>query len=316
MRKENFSVGNLEVDSIVGGGATRYNKIIYLNAALGSDGNDGLAFSRPVKTIAAAKDKITTLKNEAIVLQGSASFATMASAAAGTWSHSLCSLIGTGANPMNKRSRISQSAAYTPMFTVSGYGNEFKNLYFSNEVASASNLVEVSVTGTRNTFENVHFLNPYDAATQGAEATATAVDLLAEENYFKGCVFGNDAAARAAGSLLRFGGGTPRAIFDDCFFLMNASANAAFFISSVAGIGLGVGLFRNCHFFNHGTSLTYGIDTTGLHNFKLAFDSKCSFYGCGDIADAANESHVIMMIGSAGVTDETFSMALPYDHTA
>jgi len=294
----------------------RYRKTYFVNAALGSDGNDGLSHTEPIKKLRTAYDKLESLKGDRIVLQQSASFAALANAAAGVWGKSLCTLEGTGETLMNNRSRLSQSAAFSPFLDVTGYGNVFKKFYMSNENASASNLIGVKLSGTRNVLDRIHILNPYDAATQGAEATATAIDISAEESYLKDCVFGSDAAARAAGSLLRLSGGTPRLIVDNCVFLMNASANAPFFIQGTAGLGLGYAIFRGCTFLNHGTSLTYGVDGTGLNNYKIFFDSNCVFSGVTDIVAAAQESKVIFgTVPASASTDDLFGLAVAYDHT-
>lgn len=291
----------------------------YLNGALGSDGNEGGVMGGGAKTLAAAYAKLETLKNDAIILEQSASSVSIATAAAGVWSKSMGALIGTGQSFMNQRSRLAQTTAFSPMIAISGYGNLFKNLYIQHGgVTSAANLVGLAITGPRNVFENVHVLSPMFSATQGAEATCTAVSIAAEENYFKHCVLGTDATTRAAGSLVRFeAGSTPRTVFEDCLFLMNATANAAFFLECAANLGTSLIMFKRCTFWNGGTALTYGIDGTGLNNCKMFFDAGCSFYGCTDVVAAAYESKVLFGITGSGVAgDAEFGLALPYDHTA
>lgn len=317
MRHEQLSVGQLEVDNVIGGsGIVGWRKKIYLNGSLGSDGNDGLAFDRPVKTLATASEKITSLYKDAIILEESASSLSLSSGF--TWDESMCGLIGTSANKTYQRSRISHSAAVASLLTVSGYGNYFANFRLMHGSASATNKNACYITGAGNTFENVNFAGPLHA-TAGGEADYHTVKIGAEETYFKGCVFGADSATRAAGSIINFAASsTPRSIFEDCMFYMNASANAAFFISCAAGLGEGFAVFNNCKFINTGTTLTLGIDGTGLNNFQILLDATTTFYGCTDIVHGDYEAKVISGVGSSGTPAEDVSwhLALPVDHTA
>lgn len=317
MRHEQLSVGELTVDNIIGDSGIRmWRKKIYLNGALGSDGNDGLAFDRPVKTLAVANGKLTTLYKDCIVFEESASSIALSSGF--TWDESLCGLIGTSANRTYQRCRISHSSAVATLLTVSGYGNHFANFRLMHGTDSTTNKCVCSITGAGNTFENVNFAGPLHA-TAGGQADYHSVQIAAEETYFKNCVFGADSATRAAGSIVNFvAGSTPRAIFDNCLFYMNASANAAFFIACEAGLGEGFAVFNNCKFINTGTTLTVGIDGTGLNNFQILLDATTTMYGCTDVVAAAYESKVISGVGTSATPDEDVSwhLALPVDHTA
>lgn len=314
-RHEELSVGQLTVDKIVGGSGMARN-YIYLNAAIGSDGNDGNSFGAPVKTLANAYAKVETLKKDMIVLEESAS--TLNLAAGFTFAKSISGIIGTSANKTYQRSRIGHSADFTNLLTVSGYGNEFANIRLMHGRGSATNQAALNITGAGNSFYNVNVAGPLHA-TEGGSATYAAVRIAAEEQYFNGCVFGADSATRAAGTIIDFvASTTPRCIFENCLFYMNASANAAFFLKCNAGLGEGFAVFNNCKFINTGTTLTVGIDGTGLGNFQILLDATTTFYGVTDIVAAANEASVISGVGSSATAaeDVAWHIAAPVDHTA
>lgn len=268
-------------------------KNVWLDPAATNDGGGKLP-TTPVNTLPLAYAKLRTGKHDKINLLASASSISLASAF--TWSANLCHLAGEGAfNRMNLLSRIGHSANFSPMFTVSGYGNSFQNLYFMHGRGHASNLIGVSVTGARNAFLNCHFGGPMHA-TEGDTATYKLVSVNAAENYFRGCVFGVDTVSWDDGYAVYLGTGgdnSQRTIFEDCLFFMNAAATpAVYFIGTQNGLGEGSAIFLNCHFINSGTALDYAIDGTGLNNFILYFDNRCSFVGCTDIVAAAKEAYV------------------------
>jgi hypothetical protein len=315
MRKEEFSVNRLTVGSISGGNSD-YRREYFLNGSIGSDGNDGEAFDTPVKTLATGYAKLETLKDDILVFEESASSISLASAF--TWSKSLTGLIGTSWNDGYARSRISQSAAIATLLTVSGYGNKFANFRIMFGTASATNKTALAVTGDGNTFKNVNIAGTN--ATAMAESDFRLVKIAAGETYFEKCQIGNINAAQAAGSLVYFDAScTPNMTFRDCTFLMNASANAAFFLQFAAGVGESVVKFYNCQFINTGTTLTGGIDGTGLNNCIVYLDSRCSFYGVTDIVAASGQDAYVI----SGVTnsptaaeDTLWHIAAPVDHTA
>ena len=216
-----------------------------------------------------------------------------------TWAKNMVHLEGMYAHGrMNLRSRIGHSADFTPMLTVSGYGNSFKNLYFMHGRGAAANLNLLTVSGNRNSFMNCHIGGPMNAA----EADATGYDLVritGEENYFYRCFFGVDTQETSKATHIELGAASLRQIFEDCIFVMNADANAPRFIKCDAGLGEQVVLFQNCTFINTGSSsLAYAINGAGLNNAKLYFDSRCNFHGVSYIVAAANEDNVL--IGTGG----------------
>lgn len=277
-------------------------KTIYVDPAYGSAAYSGLQPDRAktsLSTTTGALSRLTSTSgnyhDEVRLIAGTTS---LSLAAGVTWSYNHTHLRGEGPRRMlNNRARIGHSANFATMLTVSGYGNEFENLYFMHGRGSATNTTLLDVTGARNTFVNCHFGGPFHA-TEAGTAAYRLVKLYNSETEFRNCVFGADTAApNTTNSFVEFGNAAdpPRAIFEDCLFVCIA-ANAGFtFLNVVAGAGAGLAIFRNCQFINiSGTSLTYGIDGTGLNNFKLAFDNRCFFAGCTDVVASTYESKVFL----------------------
>lgn len=315
MRHEQLSVSELTVDTIIGGDSESRKKV-YMNAAIGSDGNAGTSFAEPVKSLATAYGKIETLKNDIIVLEESASSLSLATGF--TFDKSLSGIIGTSWNDGYARSRMSNSAAMATMLTVSGYGNKFANFRMMFGTASATNKTALSLTGSGNSLKNVNIAGTN--ATAMAESDFRLVNIAADENYFENCQIGNINVAMAAGTLVYFDGScTPNMTFKDCTFLMNASANAAFFLQFAGGVGESVVKFYNCKFINTGTTLTAGIDGTGLNNCIVFLDAMCSFHGVTDVvAPDGKDAYVISGVGNSptAAEDTLWHLAAPVDHTA
>jgi len=220
------------------------------------------------------------------------------------WNKNMTHLVGAyPTSMMNQRSRIGHNENFTPMLTVSGYGNMLANLYFMYGRGNAANKELLKVTGDRNSFYNCHFGGPMHT-TEGDQSDFHLVNLSCGEVYFNHCVFGVNTVNWTDGSMLYFYGPADRsvrAIFEDCLFLMQADNAQVRFITTTSGQGAGFSLFKRCMFMNvSGTSLTYAIDGAGLGNFKIYADINTTFAGVTDIVAAANEANV--MCGHGGYT--------------
>ena len=280
MRYEEFTVSNLIVDRITGGGVGGFptaGKKWYLSASKGSDGNSGNNEKKPLGTLAAAYAKLVTGQNDQLFIGGGATSHSLAASL--TIAKNMCHFIGSPGGPMNNRARIGMSTTFTPMITVSGYGNTFSNLYSAHGTA-ATDLVGWLISGARNSFYNVHFGGPMNA-DQGGHASYVGVDINGSENYFKGCVFGTDTIGRdevspnvslAAGTLT---------IFDNCIFLCNLSDGDPLFFSVENTSGYTWALFRGCTFMafnsNYATAMTKAFDFTGGASCAMVFDPNCQF---------------------------------------
>lgn len=216
----------------------------------------------------------------------------------------------------NHRCRINHTATLASFVSVTGYGNLFKNLYFNYGTANATDLNLLTDTGGRNSYVNCHFL--CENATPLDQAAFDLVRLGSNELYFKNCFFGQDTVAWTNGNMIEFQATAdpPRAVFENCVFLMNADNAQVTFLKAIAGLGRCLILFKGCNFINLGTTLTLGIDGTGLSNGRMFFDQNCSFYGVTDVVAAAQEAYVIC--GAATYTAAATSnlLAGTVDHTA
>lgn len=273
-------------------------KVLYVDAANGTSQRTGRSASQANASLLTALGKVITGRNDLIKLLASTSQDNLAAAL--TWDENLTHLKGEGSfGRYNMRSRIGHSANFSPMITMSGYGNSVQNIYFSHGRGSATNVNLLDITGARNSYINCHFGGPFHA-TEAGTATYKLVKLSNSETFFKGCIFGGGTvAATAAITMVEFGAQAdpPRARFEDCTFinLVSAAGGASStFLRVLAGCGAGLAEFNNCKFINIGeTAMTVGIDGTGLSNFKMAFDSNCYFHGCTDVVADAYAAYVV-----------------------
>lgn len=241
-------------------------------------------------TITDAYNNMTTGRNDYAILspESHTQGATL------TWAKNMTHLIGAYPEAvMNQRSRIGHNANYSPMLTVSGYGNLFANLYFMYGRDSATNLNLLNLTGHRNAFHNCHFGSPMHT-TEGDEATCYTLQIAGVENYFKNCTIGVSTIARsAANAIVNFVSASSRTVFENCIFLMQVDETSPFFIKVQTGSG-NFQYFKNCQFIafssNMNTSIAYAISRSA--GSFLYFDSRCSFVGADAIIAAANEGDV------------------------
>lgn len=296
-------------------------KTFYLDATNGAATGSGRTPLAALSTLPLAYAKLTTGMNDKIGLVAGATQINLAAAL--DWAMNCSHLYGIGSfGRANQRSRVGHSANFSPMLTVSGYGNSFQDIFFAHGRGNAGNLIAVDVTGPRNSFLSCHFGGPFHA-TEAGTAGYRLVKLENSETYFRDCIFGQDSIARtAANSMVEFGGQAdpPRSIFENCLFLSIVSAAGgagSTFLKVAAGAGAGLALFRNCTFINiGGTAMTLGIDGTGLGNFRMHF-SNSTFAGCTDIAAAAYEGYITFdAVNFNTGANEDNGLAVNYDHTA
>jgi len=312
-RRENLHINELEVDNLIGDGGAgvrNWRKKIYLNGALGSDGNDGLAFDRPLKTLTTADDKITTGYGDVIVLEESTSSISLSSAY--TWSYNLCGLVGTSANRFNQRARIGMSTTFTPMITVSGYGNKFANIYTMHGTA-AGDYVGWLISGARNAFINVHFGGPMNA-DQGGHASYNGVNITGSENYFKDCVFGTSTISRdELTPNVTLGAGT-YTVFENCIFTMFIADTDPYFIAVANTSGNTQAYFKNCLFYamseNHSVTAAVAFTFSGGSTAAMILDSGCSFCNVSHLAASASMKYIFAPTVFAATVDELNLIAI------
>ena len=215
---------------------------------------------------------------------------------------------------MNMRARFEMSTAFTPMLTISGYGNLFKNLYFMHGTAAAD-LVGLLITGHRNTFENVHFLSPQNAL-QGSESGWIGIHLnTVAETYFKNCFFGNNTIAQdEASTLFKMSTGCGVAIFENCVFMQRITIGQTdpylFTIDNTTDTGLCI--FKNCDFIadpGHGTPAV-AFKFSGSAKGRAMFDGRCQFYNYASPAGAAGDAYCLVARVLASTDDDAGMLAL------
>lgn len=206
---------------------------------------------------------------------------------------------------MNKRCRIGMSTTFTPMITVSGYGNLFKDLYTMHGTA-AGDYVGWKIDGARNAFHGVHFGGPI-AALQGGHASYVGIDINGSENHFKGCVIGTDTIGRdEASPNVSLAPGT-LTIFEDCLFLANLTDGDPVFFSVENTSGYTWAIFKNCMFHafnsNYATPMTKAFDFTGGSSCAMMFDGNCHFVNITALSAADEDQYIWLPRVHATTTD-------------
>jgi len=247
-----------------------------------------------------------------------------------TWNKNMTHLIGAyGPARMNQRARLDVTGNFTPVVSVTGYGNTFANLYTMWGAANAANLIGWSITGVRNSFFNVHFAGPMsttcaldasacchlDGGTDGAEA------------YFEQCTFGTDTIERAAGANSLKLGGIQRSIFKDCIFLAGSDSGLDSYFIEAEADAYGWAYFDNCTFINisaagfdntMAVALACAATTTA---FRFLFSAGTTFHGVTDVIAAADQANVEFgrtAVPAVAAVDNDVYIGLPVnpDHTS
>jgi hypothetical protein len=242
-------------------------KKVYWDPTNGSDGNDGSTYLLAKKTFDRAYELLEDGKNQILVYIAGTSSHSFSEAF--TWSKSythmvgLCSPVGVG-----NRARffqLSTATGVSSMFTVSGSGCIFKDLYFFQGVADATSLVDVEVTGQRNYFENVHFAG-IGNATMSATGCASLKINGGAENTFVNCMIGLDTIARDDDAReIIFDGAATRNSFIDCMIYGYVAAGQT------------------------GYSLVKVQDSTGIDRFQI-------FNNCIFMTDSENRGVTIASV--------------------
>lgn len=243
--------------------STQYAGVLFVNADMGSDANDGLTPSTPLKNLDTAYNITVGGANEIIyVIGGSAAVSYSTKVASGgsglVWSKNYTHCIGLAAPVgIGQRARITNGAStnlLTPLISVTGSGNMFQNLEFYNGGSDATKAaVCIAITGSRNAFINCQITGGGDA-TNAANAAMRSLTITGPggENFFKHCYIGLDTLDRSgtATTEIELKTGTVRNLFEDCIISTYTSAGANFFVTIGADGIDRFAMFRNCIFMN------------------------------------------------------------------
>jgi len=307
MRKEEYSVGQLTVDNIIGGGINPFvRRVIYLDPTNGSDGYSGKKIDSARRTMASALSLIQNNRHDMIYYISGTSGITLTAAmfwsttgltGGTTLNYSKLCGVNSG-NAQGARSRIfNASSGVTPILTVAGTGNYFSDFYLSDSSSDAHGTALVS--GSYNRFDRVNFAGPLG---NGADTAYRTLTVTGAYNLFKDCVIGLDTAPMsAANGLLSFGAAGvnhPMNFFEDCRFLMQNNTNKTpFFIYDQGTTGQGTGsLFKRCSFINvrgQAQTLTYAISWAETGGGLQHVFEDCVFVGVDDIIATGNVSRAV-----------------------
>lgn len=201
--------------------------------------------------------KMVTGRNDTlIVLPGSHTLSAVV-----TWSKSYTHMIGA-APPMaiNSRCRFAATTAGTPLVTISGSGNHFRNIMWSQDGTHATNYaVNGYVTGARNLFEYCTWRNLGALAYVDNSCRNLKLSASDGENEFYRCTLGADTIDGGTATnynlevvMASSNPGNARTRFKDCYILGNGSANSSF-MTCTANNSLGGGWmeFDRCRFYNN-----------------------------------------------------------------
>ena len=259
--------------------------VFFLDGNNGSDGYDGRTPDRAFKTLdgagvvgAGAYAACVGNANEIIYILGGT---TVHLAAAFVWAKNNTHLIGLAApTGIAGRARISATAVFTPMFTVTGRGCIFSNFeIFFGQTSATGAAVCWLAQGQNNYYGNVHFAGGGDA-TQAADASCRSLVIDGGgagsgngENLFENCVIGLDTIPQVGASFLlevKANSFAARNRFKNCFFDMTVTATAPAFVSIGASSLQRFISFENCIF--------HAVPSAGSATPAQAFaiDSACN----------------------------------------
>jgi len=275
--------------------------VFFVDPANGNDSQDGTKPDLALDTVTAAYNKTTDKYGDVIYLMNDGNTTGSARETASiTWANDNTHLVGLCAPVgISQRARIVPTSgntdldAFTPMMTVSGHGNIFKNFHigaWGSEDGKAARGVDV--TGNRNYFDNVHIVG-ITHANVGDEAAACDLKITGSENFFDKCTIGVDTVARsAANASVDFQSQATRNVFRGCIFPMLADNAGALFIKADSVSDLDrFTLFKDCMFINAvestGTSLTSAVSVNNSAGGMVILQG-CIIVGADDVAAADN----------------------------
>lgn len=242
-------------------------------------------------TLTAAEAALTSYKNEILVVAPG----WYEEIATTTWDLYDTHVLGASPTPMQPRADLVHTTnAFTPMTTISGRGNSFRNLTFRHGTAEAD-YVGCLISGRYNYFENVYWMTPMVAA-QGDHASYRGVDITGHNNYFRGCRFGSDGTARGTKNYTMQIRGIGN-IFEDCIFVAFLDAATPHHLGFCIDTGheCRVTVFKNCTFIsyssNFGFDMAEAVDV-GTFAGAVYFDPTCQFVGITNIASTVHSQRL------------------------
>lgn len=251
-------------------------------------------------TIAEANSNLESLRNDVVIITGESHSLDASLTVSANEVH----YVGASMGGMFARSRIGMSTAFTPMITVSGYGNSFHNLYTMHGTA-AGDYMGWRITGHRNKFYNCHFAGPLNAA-QGGHASYEGMSIEGTGNEFHNCIFGTDSVARdeiTPNVTLAAGSNT---IFKDCYFDCQLTDGDPIFVK-VENNTTTIARFQNCMFTamnpNWATAMTVAFTFSAGATAGIYLDNNCNFVNVSALCAADKDQFIWLPRAHATTTD-------------
>lgn len=299
-------ISSMGVPVVGGQGLLTQGNSYFVDPANGLDSNDGLSVSSAVQTLSQAHTLCTTGQNDVVYYLSGSTSTSLATTL--TWSKSYTHLVGICAPvPVAQRARVFTSAAFTPMWNITGSGCIFENLYFFHGQDSSDAEICTQVTGQRNYFHNVHFAG-IGHATQGDDTGARSLLIAGgAENMFEDCTIGVDTIARSgANAEIGFTTQATRNHFRNCRILSYADNSGHLFVHADAASTLDrYVLFENCLFYNAiGSAATQMTGAIAIHASAggLILLKGCQMVGATDWEVDDNNTCYIDVAGATGIT--------------
>lgn len=257
---------------LLGGGMipTTYGTVYFVNPDTGNDGNSGRSMTKALSTLAEAYSRVTTNKDDVIVLSGNSGHAIAAGGL--TISKSRVHIVGLGQFSLAslQGSRITTAAGVVSIQTIKNTGvrNSFHNLKIINSSTDATARWAFVEGGEGTLFTDCAF-----HMNASLDQTDVGAFLMGGDSCtFVRCTFGNDnllvTAARTefmidAVSGAQSADGMKNCYFLDCVFqIQSSSATATLLaVADTAAAKFGT-IFKNCVFFNIVSSGGGGIELT------------------------------------------------------
>lgn len=200
-------------------GVPYVGSVAYIDPTGGSDGNAGNAQNDAFKTLAAAKEVLTSGQQEVVMYVPTGGTGRSAETTAIDWNLRFTHIVGSCA-PTAQDPRSGISFGVGGSLDIGENGCVIKNI----TLASTADInVPVTLSGSYNSLQGVDFKGSMNA-TAGDDAAARALYINGgQENTFAGCTFGSDTYNRsAANATLELANAASRNVFYGCQFIMAA----------------------------------------------------------------------------------------------
>ena len=294
------------------GGMFTPGRAIFVRPSTGSDGNNGKAPNKAVKTLAKALSLATANKGDVVymIAEGNSASATTDYQSTGLdWNKDGVHLIGIGADPLiGQRSRIAQLSTVKDiedLFTVSANNCVIANIAVFHGVATATSTTSTAmvVSGERNHIINCQISGIGDSSMD--DSAARSLQIAGSENTFKHCYIGLDTVIRGtAAAEVEIDNSVARTTFEDCVF--NTYTSAAGFLTVKYSAPDRFVLFKNC-VFNAVNNITSAVAPNAALSAGTSVNGQvivhyCGFYGYGNVT-AADDARTLVMAPAGGQVD-------------